>query len=368
MSTPLRIGFYVHYHGMGHKNRTEAIMRSMALAVSPSPITYAVTSRAESMRWRLDPPPTIIDLPCDDDQVPDAGMQRRDDVDALHYAPLWTDTITRRVANYTAWLNQTRPDVMVVDVSSEISMLTRLASVPQIVMRQHGHRDDPGHRSAYQAAECLLAPFPECMEDDVTPEWVKNKTRYLHGFNRLPIEPTSTDDRRRRVVCVMVGRGGNALGNEALEQLAHAAEHYDVRVLGRSGDSQATNLTYRGWVDDVQSELANADVVLSSAGHNSVMELGGMRKRFVAVAEDRPFDEQQRKCEVLNREGLAVGLTKWPQTIDQWRDVIRRAERIDVSKWDAIYDGHGADEAAQIIVAFAERCRQAAGTTSTPTD
>ena len=383
-----RIGFYVHYHGAGHKHRTEAIARGLNHRVD---VVTSVAQAAELPPWQLPPGSEVWSIACDIDDVPTAGMTRAKDVGSLHYAPLWTSNIRRRVSQYTRWIDEFRPEVVVVDVSSEISSLTRLASTPQIVMRQHGRRDDPGHQSAYAAAESLIAPFPSLMEDDITPDWVRDKTIYTGGFTRLdPGLPSgSTGDRYgdqtahqigggasgttigprpdvcRRLV-IMKGRGGSTLTLDYLAAIARAVPATDVRVLGMALPKQSLetplpdNLRLLGWIDDPLAELMAADVVMTSAGHNSVMEMGQLRRRFVAVAEQRPFEEQIRKVKILQDRGLAVGIEGWPDRGDGNFDAIIRqlidhALQIDVTRWDPVFISNDAERGVAPAVAEISR-------------
>lgn len=340
------IGYYVHYHGAGHRHRTEAILRHLGVPAT------VITSRVAGRPWEGTPPPDVLDLPCDIDDVPDDGLHRSGDVSALHYAPLHAATITDRIARLADWIRDRRPELMVVDVSSEVSMLTRLMSVPQIVMRQHGLRDDPGHASAYEAADLLLAPFPELLEDDRTPNWIREKTRYVSGFCRLTGDAAANVSNDGPIV-VLKGRGGSDLTPGYLAAVAASVPDRELRVLGVAPEDvpdAPPNLRALGWVADPTRELSAAAVVFSSAGHNSVMELGRLRRRFVAVAEERPFDEQTRKVAILQQEGLAVGRQSWPEPAD-FEAVVRQAEAIDADRWDAVYppDRDGAAEAAAVI-------------------
>ncbi|WP_436717807.1 glycosyl transferase family 28 protein [Roseiconus lacunae] len=360
----LQIGFYVHYHGMGHKRRTEAILRHLKV---PSSV---ITSRLGDLDWKGANLLEVIEIACDIDDVSFEGAARSQDVPALHYAPLWTDSITRRVAEYTAWLSRTKPDLMVVDVSAEISMLTRLASIPQVVVRQHGDRRDPAHLNAYAAAEALLAPFPRCMEDELTPDWVIDKSVYLSGFSAHNDDDKTVSFSRPTIV-VMFGKGGTDSQASRLAEAATAVSDFDWVVVGKEKPpamTQPMNLRYVGWTDQPLKYVRAATMVVSAAGHNSVMELGRERARFIAIAEERPFDEQRRKVHILNRERLAVGVPQWPK-VDEWKTLIGRAMNLDPSPWDTIYREDGAIEAARFLELAALRSNllrrgEQSGTTS----
>ncbi|TWU61873.1 MurG-like transferase [Crateriforma conspicua] len=346
------VGFYVHYHGLGHKHRAEAIMRHLDCDCT------VITSRCGDAAWSGKHLIDVMDLPSDIDDVPDHGYRHRQEVPALHYAPLWTDNITARVAAYTGWLQDAKPDLMVVDVSAEISMLTRLASIPQVVVRQHGRRDDDAHHNAYAAAISLLAPFPESWEDDITPSWVRQKTIYLNGFRREPEKtPQTIPQHERPTVVVMFGRGGHADAHAPLRSAANECPDFQWLVIGLDDDEHhpagPANLSFLGWQESPQDIYRHADVVVTAAGHNSVMEIGSYRRPMIAIAQDRPFDEQIRKARILDREGLAVGLSRWPEA-GSWPRLLDRARRLDTSQWDRVFQEDGAQQAASYLTSTAQ--------------
>lgn len=346
--TGAHVGFYVHYHGMGHKHRTEAILNYLNIPAT------VITSRMEKLQWSGPRLEDVVGIACDNEGLSQIGLQHAGDVPALHFAPLWSTNMALRAAAYTHWLAKVKPATVVIDVSVEISMLTRLAAIPQIIMRQHGDRNDPAHLNAYAGAHSLLAPFPAMLEDDITPQWVREKTVYLSGFSRA--KPRGFQGTSHKAsdfdIVFLFGRGGVADMVEHLSRAAAKLPEYKIAVLGKEHPEEAgpspTNLHYLGWVEDVTAFIRNAQIVVTAAGHNSVMELGEARKRFIAIAEPRPFAEQLRKVEILRREGLAVGLDRWPDA-DAWPSLIETAKKIDVCKWDRIFNGNGAKQAADHI-------------------
>ncbi len=352
----MTIGFYVHYHGLGHKHRTEAILQRLRSDAA------VVTSRIGSLPWNGPTLKDVVEIACDIDDVSVAAMTHATDVPSLHYAPLWTDTITSRVAQYTGWLDRTKPDLMVIDVSAEISMLTRLASIPQVVVRQHGKRDDDAHLNTYAAAHSLLAPFPASMEDHITPDWVRSKTVYLDGFCRDGGSPPNSPavQFERPTIVVMFGRGGQGDVLEHLTSAAKSVPAYDWVVVGKEVPrdfATPSNLRFLGWIADPTCYLKAAKLVVSAAGHNSVMEIGSLGRPFIAIAEPRPFEEQIRKVQILDREGLAVGVQDWPAS-GEWSDLIRRTLLLDTTRWKQIFRQDGAEQAARHLEDVARWSRQ----------
>ena len=55
-------------------------------------------------------------------------------------------------------------------------------SVPVLLVRLAGRRDDQPHLEAFRAAHALIAPFPAAFESQCTPDWVATKTT----LSRIP--------------------------------------------------------------------------------------------------------------------------------------------------------------------------------------
>jgi hypothetical protein len=141
------IGWYVHGHGRGHLQRLQCIAPHLR-----SPVT-ALSSLPRPPDWQH------AWLPLDDD------LPRGDDVDAtaggtLHWAPRHHPGLRARTAAIAAWVAREQPSLVVVDVSVEVAVLVRSMGVPVVVAAMRGDRTDRAHRTAYDLAEALLAPWP----------------------------------------------------------------------------------------------------------------------------------------------------------------------------------------------------------------
>ncbi|BBF70914.1 MULTISPECIES: glycosyltransferase [Sphingomonadaceae] len=333
------IGYYVHHHGAGHLARANAIA-----AASDWPVVLLGTGIGDRG----------IDL--SDDRLIPGGFDGLDGAgdrpEALHYAPLDHEGIRSRIAKVSEWIAVARPALMVVDVSVEIAMLARLASVPVVYVRLNGDRSDPPHAQAFASAHALLAPFHETFERSETPDWVRAKTRYLPGITPVPFKAGVEADR----ILIVVGRGG-VPGNSAwIADAARACPHKSWRVIGPVTPPARcpSNLIFAGWVDDPASEIARAACVIGAAGDGLVGAVLAADRSFICLPEDRPFGEQFATAQALERLGAAIVLKQSPQPVE-WPDLIEREAAIPSDVRRRLHDPLGAKAAAVWLAALAGR-------------
>ncbi|MDR7156981.1 hypothetical protein J2W40_003828 [Sphingobium xenophagum] len=324
------IGYYVHHHGAGHRARAGAIA-----AVSDWPITLLGTGVGEAG----------IDLP---DDRPLSG--RFDGVDgsegrpaALHYAPIDHDGVRLRVARVAQWIATERPALMVVDVSVEMAMLARLASVPTICVRLNGERNDVPHLEAFRGAVALLAPFHVDLERESTPTWVRERTRYLPGITTAVAGGVPPSGR----ILVVIGRGGAPSNGARLAEAARACPNVQWRVIGPVSpvDDCPANLDIAGWVEDAAHAIAAADVVIGGAGDGLVGAVMAADRPFICIPEARPFGEQQATASGMARLGAAVVLENWPKAA-AWPSLLARAKALPSPPRQRLHDPRGAQMAA----------------------
>ena len=270
---------------------------------------------------------------------------------SLHWAPIASPAPAARAKQIVDWIVRTGPCGVVVDVSVEAASLCRLAGVPTIVMRQHGERTDPAHQAAYSSAQRLIAPFPVELEHALTPEWVVAKTDHV-GFVGGP-PPHSRMDESSDVptaddIVVLWGTGGGRFDRHDLVALVIAARPGRVWTVGSGIDSHDVDVIDVGWVDEVRSVLANRPVVVASAGNNVVADAATAGCPLVVVPQDRPFDEQFRHAESLDRARVAAVATTagdapgWRSSIEQAHDRVAALESLVVGR-------DGAESACDVI-------------------
>ena len=338
------IGYYVHHHGEGHRQRALQIARA-----APGQFVLLGTGlrgAAEDV--------DIIDLA--DDRMTGAGAfdgrdEAADRPDALHYAPLNHDGIRRRVATLTAWIAEARPALMVVDVSVEVAMLARLASVPTVCVRLNGDRGDAPHLEAFRGATALLCPYAEALDDPATPDWVRRKTLYAPGLT----PPAAADATVPGRVLVVVGRGGQAADTGRLAEAARAWPAWEWRVAGPASGDDANlppNLRLLGWTAEISREIARAEVVIGGGGNGLVTAVMAADRPFICLPEPRPFDEQLSAARCLETVGAAVVETAWPEPGD-WGQLVARARAIPSRARRQLADTHGPERTAKLLVDLA---------------
>ncbi|SES17501.1 glycosyltransferase [Sphingobium sp. YR768] len=331
------IGYYVHHHGAGHRARAEAIA-----AASDWPIVLLGTGLGKAG----------IDL---SDDRPMSG--RFDGVDggtmrpaALHYAPLDHEGVRSRVARITHWIEAERPAMMVVDVSAEVTMLSRLASVPTIYVRLNGERSDTAHLDVFRSATALLAPFHRDLEMPTTPAWIRDKTCYLPGITAAAHHNAPHDNR----ILMVIGRGGPPGDGEAIARAARACPDMHWRVIGpvTAPRDRPINLDMVGWVEDPAREIADAGVIIGAAGDGLVGAVLAADRPFLCMPEERPYDEQQATALALDALGAAIMLETWPPP-DQWPSLISRARALPPHARKRLHDPHGVKAAANWLATMA---------------
>lgn len=338
------IGYYVHHHGDGHRQR------AIQIAIQAPDRFVLLGTGLEGRTAGLD----LVDLP---DDRPDgvtafdgrdaAGMRP----EALHYAPVDHEGVRRRVARVADWIATKRPSLMIVDVSVEIAMLARLAATPTVYVRLNGRRDDAAHLDAFRGARALLCPFAEALDAPETPAWVRSKTVYVPGLTGKASIPAVCGD----VVLLVVGKGG-AVGDGA--RIAEAARaHPDVRwqIAGPVSDipDRPSNLTVLGWSEDVSDEIVAAGVVVGGAGNGLVNAVLAAGRPFICIPEPRPYEEQSTTAARLEAVGAAVVHPTWP-TPAQWPGLLDRARQLPLTMRAGLFDPVGPQTAARHLMALAD--------------
>lgn len=338
------IAYYVHHHGSGHLHRATSIARHLDGDV------IGISSLDAPAQW----PGRWTTLPGDAQGVD----VTHDDVsagDTLHWAPKHHAGLRERMASVSAELRSGSVRLLVADVSVEIALLARLHGVPVVVVAQPGHRTDRAHRTAYDLAEAIIAPWPRRPAPDWPEAWLA-KTVHVGAFSRFDGRATSSAARRN--VLVLWGAGGLAVSESQLHAAAAASPEWHWHIAGPPAAGKAPgppppNLRHHGWVRDPWPLLGEAGVVITHAGQNALAEVAAARRPAVVIPQPRPFDEQHATAAALDRADLGVVVPAWPEP-HRWSAVLTRAQSRggDWSRWS---HGDGAARAAAVLRDLAQQ-------------
>ncbi|MGZ5398528.1 MAG: glycosyltransferase [Nocardioides sp.] len=321
------IGYYVHHQGRGHETRMRCIAEHLGEPVTV--LSSLPPGKNEHIPW--------VELPRDDE------MPGPEDVTAhgrLHWVPRHDPGLALRSARIAAWITTTRPALVVVDVSVEVAVLSRVCGIPVVVVGMPGRRDDPAHALGYDLAEAILAPWPAGHQTGWPDSWNK-KTVFLGAVSRFdgwtvpaPAEPGHRGPRG----LLLWGAGGEATGAQVLASLRTGAPDWHWDVAGLEGRLLGPEQTWRA--------MAAADVVVTHAGQGSVAEVAAARRPAVVIADDRPFDEQRCTVRRLERARLAATAVGCPPP-DECGRLLAEALALDPRRWSSWNPGDGASRAAR---------------------
>lgn len=348
------IAFFVHHQGRGHANRTMAVAAEFARDRPVSVLTagpHLFDGFARDIE--IVPLPDMIGA-----AVPTPRLYAEPTPQVMHCVPLGLAPMRRTMRTILDHLDDRAVGLFVVDVSAEIALLARIASVPAVQIRMHGDRSDIGHVGAYEACVGMLAPFDARLEQADYPASLRAKTFYSGGLctsldrvlDRGEARAKLGLDPQREIIVAVTGGGGSGTPYAPLTVAARAEPDALWLTLGpthREGhETDFANLRELGWVPSVTDYLAAADIVIASAGDNTVHEVARVGGRLIVMPEWRYFAEQTRKAEALVRLGAAVQAPVWPGDLQGWRDLLARARTLDGAELRGLYAPDAARRAA----------------------
>lgn len=297
------IGYYAHNHGSGHCNYARLLQESLK--------DQMVTFTAADAHFPEGA--AVVHLPDEDLNGTELPLEKFGTPSYLHYAPAGMKKITLR--NYTLLkeLISWSVKLLIIDVSVEVAALARVCSIPYAYVRMFGERQDLAHIGAYEGAAFLIAYYPQELEPESTPVWIRNKTLYMGFFSRFSNQHLSAKqaykklrvDPKGRFITFLNGFGGDEPATLKINRLASEFPDHLVVVVGpHEVDSTYSNVIYTGVVQDISPYVLVSDFVVGACGSNSVSELASLRARFVALPEERPFNEQRCFARMLEKRGL----------------------------------------------------------------
>jgi hypothetical protein len=324
------IGYYVHHQGHGHRIRAASIAAAM-----DSPVTALSSAPLDTDGFEA-----VVELARDD-------LGSRRDVtasDLLHWAPLRDPGMRSRMARLAAWIDNTDPAAIVVDVSVEVAVFARLLGVPVVVVAMPGTRDDPPHQMAYGIADAILAPWPGGLYQ---PPWLQpylHKTTFTGGISRFEGRAEQHDPALRSDVLVITGSGGSRISAPVIDACRAAYPDTTWRFAGGPDN----------WLPDPWPAMCSAGVIVGNAGQNTVADLAVAARPAILIPEDRPFGEQHAIAEMQRGLRLATVTPHWPDVVC-WPELRSAAAQTPSDRWSRWETEGAARRAAAVIEEVAAR-------------
>ena len=345
----MRIGYYAHHHGSGHCRQADKLAALLPFELCQQ-MTVFTSLPINAYRFSAIAEKQIVRLSAED-QLPEDVLSGRAgeywQPSSLHYSPVGNHHVQTRSWQLLDEIRLRQIDLMVIDVSVEVAMLCRTASVPYLYVRLAGERNDEPHLNAFAGALGLLAPYPYQLETAATLDWVRQKTLYLdfmpnkmdklltfpdfidklitlttNGaihkwlYSRLDSVNKSVKDNhiKDHIVTVIKGYGGHDAIDAKLSELRCALPNALIISLGPINDEVRDCVDMAAHVDDVTPFIAYSDLLLMACGLNGIAQAYNYSTPLVVLPDERPHREQEVMAEALIEQGRALS---WAQFIAQ---------------------------------------------------
>ena len=330
----MRLGYYAHHHGSGHCRQIDKLA-ALLPAEARQQLTVFTSLTSDTYTFAAIDEAQVVRLPAEDERADDVLAGRAGQYwqpASLHYSPVGNSDIQQRSHKILDTIHQRYIDLMVVDVSVEVAMLCRAASVPYLYVRLPGIRDDEPHLNAFAGALALLAPYPRTLESAMTPDWLAKKTLYLDFINTeqrnaqtyrdfiKDLIQLTTDEEALSsmlegkntptIVTVIKGYGGHQAIDAKLPELRQLLPYAFIISLGPIDEDKRHYVDIAAEVSDVTPFIEHSDYLLMACGLNAVAQAYDYATPLVVLPDDRPHQEQEVMAEALIAQGRALS---WQQ-------------------------------------------------------
>ena len=335
----MRLGYYAHHHGSGHCRQIDKLAALLPTEARQQ-LTVFTSVTSDAYMFAAIDEAQVVRLPAEDERADDVLAGRAGQYwqpASLHYSPVGNSDIQQRSHKILDTIYQRRIDLMIIDVSVEVAMLCRAASVPYLYVRLPGLRDDEPHLNAFAGALALLAPYPRTLESTKTPEWISQKTLYLDFINTqqrdaqtyqdfikhlmqlitdkkaLSLMLNDKDKDTPTIVSVIKGYGGHQAIDATLPELRQLLPYAFIISLGPIDEDKRHYVDIAVDVSDVTPFIEHSDYLLMACGLNAVAQAYDYATPLVVLPDDRPHQEQEVMAEALIAQGRAFS---WQQFKD----------------------------------------------------
>ncbi|SHG50620.1 hypothetical protein SAMN05444483_11427 [Salegentibacter echinorum] len=295
------VAYYAHSHGSGHLNTAKLFCENI---YGDSIIITSKETDAENI--------PIIKINDEDTTVEEYKPALQNLPFYAHYLPKGNNKITLRTKQILDIIVEHNINLAFIDVSVETAIVFRISSIPYAYHLLPGNRSDLPHQIAFQAAEFLYVFLPSEMTMAV-PQELKTKTfflgfhskyKYTGNYCLVEEKPTLKDKK----ILILTGTGGTKINRHLIDEIVKKVPDCRITIAGEINGNveNSSSVEFLGFVKNIEVHLKANDIILSSCGLNLTSEILAVKNKFIAVPEDRPYNEQEELCKALVANNLGV--------------------------------------------------------------
>jgi predicted glycosyltransferase len=180
----------------------------------------------------------------------------------------------------------------------------------------HGDRTDQSHQIIYNLADSLVALYDKSVAREPSLQPYMHKTSFTKMLRIKVSKPLKTIP---KTVTVLTSSGSNGVGASDIAYAAAQTPDWHWIIIGKLNTSSAAqelpaNCDFKGFVDDPDTYLSSASIIITSGGHNAIARTLSHEKPFIVAPESRPFDEQQSFATIIHDVYGVPCITSWQET------------------------------------------------------
>lgn len=210
----------------------------------------------------------------------------------------------KHVFEYMDLLKNINPELVVVDVTPEFAVYSKLLGYRTVSIYLTGKKTDLRCKVSYGSSDFIVPPYHKSMVDvSYWPQSVQKKMYFSGGFSRFDKYKKLSKEEAKKVIgipeykkVVVCTFGGSSWGTSIKKKVANIFKKeklLDVELIILEKERH------------IEKYLNAADLVISGAGDNTIMENCYFRVPMILIPLDCWYNEQVSKAEKLSEIGAA---------------------------------------------------------------
>lgn len=226
--------------------------------------------------------------------------------DFLQNSPVGLANVTRRNRKILEYCDSLKLKCLIIDVSIEIAILCRVSSIPYGYVRRSDQHFDKTLQEIYKGACFMLAYYPQELEPEDTPQWIKEKTLYLGFISQEQVKECSVYnfDLSLEYNLLIHDEDGADLTIDKIEVLADYMKDKIMLVVSSSlGISKKSNVIFlrnNGYLDAL---IKNAGIVLSKSTLSTISTVLKYNKPLLILDEFDTISEGYNDFSTILEKG-----------------------------------------------------------------